>query len=323
MQMTTITSSPSISPKSFVVPPIRGHRGAASSSPGGGTSPFARPRPSPPLLARNRDVLTVSRASVPSTSISNTGSTVQSGSIAGQGPLEQNITSAPRQSSLPPSTPSFPARESASTRDFGTQYTPPGFPPTSTTQTVLVEPPEPRLEKLSSGGRKENSNSDMDSSSGDVFMTGATSEEDTSARNNQAPSTPPTGTGLSISHHPGEQPLRHHAPSNTLAGPSDTGKAVKRNESGVSTTSESSSSLLNTVPSPTKKNKLNSKDLKVMPKDYMSCDVKDLGIVIADMLMELIRLNDRLPPKEGFLTRFHSRYAEFCLPDMYRANFSL
>jgi hypothetical protein len=45
-----------------------------------------------------------------------------------------------------------------------------------------------------------------------------------------------------------------------------------------------------------------------MPKDYMLCDVRDLGHVIADMLMELVRINDPLPFKNSNLTRFHSRY---------------
>ena len=46
---------------------------------------------------------------------------------------------------------------------------------------------------------------------------------------------------------------------------------------------------------------------KVMPLDYMKADVRDLGIVIADMLMELIRINDPLPVRNEQLTRYHSR----------------
>ncbi|KAF2671626.1 cyclin-domain-containing protein [Microthyrium microscopicum] len=44
-----------------------------------------------------------------------------------------------------------------------------------------------------------------------------------------------------------------------------------------------------------------------MPKNYMDGDIREMGVIISDMLMELIRLNDQLPPREGFLTRFHSR----------------
>ncbi|KAL0258712.1 Pho80p cyclin [Diplodia seriata] len=44
-----------------------------------------------------------------------------------------------------------------------------------------------------------------------------------------------------------------------------------------------------------------------MPVRYEACDVKDLGVLISDMLMELLRLNDALPLQDGQLTRFHSR----------------
>jgi len=47
--------------------------------------------------------------------------------------------------------------------------------------------------------------------------------------------------------------------------------------------------------------------IKYMSADYMKADVRDLGAVIADMLMELVRINDPLPFKNEQLTRFHSR----------------
>lgn len=47
---------------------------------------------------------------------------------------------------------------------------------------------------------------------------------------------------------------------------------------------------------------------RVMPIKYETCDVKELGVLISDMLMELVRLNDGIPLKDGQLTRFHSRY---------------
>jgi hypothetical protein len=49
-------------------------------------------------------------------------------------------------------------------------------------------------------------------------------------------------------------------------------------------------------------------NVKVMPLKYETCDVKDLGILVSDMLMELVRLNDNMPLRDGALTRFHSRY---------------
>jgi hypothetical protein len=44
-----------------------------------------------------------------------------------------------------------------------------------------------------------------------------------------------------------------------------------------------------------------------MPLQYETCDVKDLGVLISDMLMELVRINDEQPLRDGTLTRFHSR----------------
>lgn len=47
-------------------------------------------------------------------------------------------------------------------------------------------------------------------------------------------------------------------------------------------------------------------NVKIMPLKYETCNPKDLGYLISNMLMELIRLNDKLP-LNGRLTRFHSR----------------
>lgn len=61
-------------------------------------------------------------------------------------------------------------------------------------------------------------------------------------------------------------------------------------------------------PSVTKRPRTTPSDpnLKVMPLKYETCNPKDLGYLISNMLMELIRLNDKLP-LNGRLTRFHSR----------------
>ncbi len=44
-----------------------------------------------------------------------------------------------------------------------------------------------------------------------------------------------------------------------------------------------------------------------MPVLYQNCDPKHLGVLISSMLLELIRLNDQIPLRDGRLTRFHSR----------------
>lgn len=60
--------------------------------------------------------------------------------------------------------------------------------------------------------------------------------------------------------------------------------------------------------SPAKRARPQEPNVKVMPLKYEWCDVKDLGVLISDMLMELVRLNDGFPLRDGQLTRFHSRY---------------
>ncbi|KAL9135959.1 MAG: hypothetical protein Q9175_002836 [Cornicularia normoerica] len=47
--------------------------------------------------------------------------------------------------------------------------------------------------------------------------------------------------------------------------------------------------------------------MKLMPLQYETCDVKDLVLLISNMLLELIKFNDEIPLKDGRLTRFHSR----------------
>jgi len=47
--------------------------------------------------------------------------------------------------------------------------------------------------------------------------------------------------------------------------------------------------------------------VKIMPRRYETCNPRDLGVLIANMLLELIRLNDNIPLRDGKLTRFHSR----------------
>ena len=47
--------------------------------------------------------------------------------------------------------------------------------------------------------------------------------------------------------------------------------------------------------------------VKLMPLQYETCDVKDLVLLISNMLLELIKFNDEIPLKDGCLTRFHSR----------------
>jgi hypothetical protein len=47
---------------------------------------------------------------------------------------------------------------------------------------------------------------------------------------------------------------------------------------------------------------------KILPTNYEFCDVDDLVVLVADMISELIQINDQLPLGDGGLTRFHSRF---------------
>lgn len=47
--------------------------------------------------------------------------------------------------------------------------------------------------------------------------------------------------------------------------------------------------------------------VKELPANYEYASTDDLVVLISSMLMELIRLNDKIPLREGHLTRFHSR----------------
>jgi hypothetical protein len=93
---------------------------------------------------------------------------------------------------------------------------------------------------------------------------------------------------------------------------SQSGSAVVVNQSKrvatpSSLSSLSSGSIFALSPAP-KKAKPDSatQNWRVLPRDYMQCSPRDLGLIIADMLGELIQINDEMPPK-GILTRFHSR----------------
>ncbi|KAK5309846.1 Pho80p cyclin [Exophiala xenobiotica] len=63
----------------------------------------------------------------------------------------------------------------------------------------------------------------------------------------------------------------------------------------------------NSTPSSSKKMRPQDPDVKIMPSEYWTADVRDLVFLISSMLMELIRYNDSLTLSTRNLTRFHSR----------------
>ena len=73
----------------------------------------------------------------------------------------------------------------------------------------------------------------------------------------------------------------------------------------ISTESSSAQSSLSQASAKRKRRLM--AEVKTMPAKYETCDVKDLVVLISNMLMELVRFNDEIPLRDGGLTRFHSR----------------
>jgi hypothetical protein len=152
-------------------------------------------------------------------------------------------------------------------KDSGTQYTPSGFPPTAQKH--------PRPISEGSGGKAL-----------DVEMQNASYPEP-------------------------QKPERQADGVDGNSAPTSAQLPVKEGELAFRTaqknrSNSSLSSVVSTLPSTPKKPKSKQR-AKAMPKDYMKCNALDLGAVVADMLVELIQINDEVLPKAGILTRFHSR----------------
>jgi Cyclin len=255
--MTTLTSSPSISPKPFSVPSSRSpvYRSAPSSST---STPFTRRKPSSPLpsttaAARHRDV-----------------------------PAPAPVSAADSSSEAVLRDQAERALKITRSRDFGTQYTPPGYPPTA--------PVAYRQVAGSKEERKEEGKGKVgaDKMNGpDLHMTDR-SPDDTVQNKDVVPMSSKSN-----------QPLQQ-TKEQSLESPLDAAKSKS------SSSSISLSSLVHAVPSSPKKLRSDPAKAKFMPRDYMQCNVMDLGLIISDMLLELIAINDEVPPKP-VLTRFHSR----------------
>ncbi|MCJ1410472.1 hypothetical protein MMC19_004557 [Ptychographa xylographoides] len=102
---------------------------------------------------------------------------------------------------------------------------------------------------------------------------------------------------------PPQMPLKR---SVTPASSIITATAIPAGTASTTTLANSSSSSSSQGSSP-KRARPPRAAAKFMPVAYETCDVKDLVLLISNMLMELIRFNDEIPLKDGRLTRFHSR----------------
>ena len=100
---------------------------------------------------------------------------------------------------------------------------------------------------------------------------------------------------------PPEPALEPQLPSKRAAEPATDPQTASASSSTLaksSSSSQGSSPKRARHPRPT---------VKLMPLQYETCDVKDLVLLISNMLLELIKFNDEIPLKDGRLTRFHSR----------------
>ncbi|SMR63054.1 unnamed protein product [Zymoseptoria tritici ST99CH_3D1] len=163
--------------------------------------------------------------------------------------------------------------------DAGTQYSPDGFPPTAGSKVALGtgQPPGAVVRTRKRKDVVSSSSSASDSSHEPMSGTSASS------------GAPKNAPGISNQR---DNPAHQSASASGIL-PSAPELKEARSTHGHSAAP--------------KKARPEPGSLKVMPLKYETCNPKDLGVLIANMLMELIRINDQIPLRDGRLTRFHSR----------------
>ncbi|KAF2118872.1 cyclin-domain-containing protein [Lophiotrema nucula] len=166
--------------------------------------------------------------------------------------------------------------------DAGTQYTPPDYPPT------YHPPPDAEGTTARNPVLSHRALPDIN--------TTAAARGETSA---EVAVTEPPEPELRIDPQP-VVPAQHAAqPSARTSRDGERPQRTPRQEEASVAVQQQSS--------PAKRARPQEPSVKIMPLKYETCDVKDLGVLISDMLMELVRLNDGFPLRDGQLTRFHSR----------------
>lgn len=163
--------------------------------------------------------------------------------------------------------------------DAGTQYTPPGFPPT-----YRAPPPET-------------------SSAPAPLPPTAIAPTERGETSAAAVITEPPEPDLRVDPRPVEiTHVAHPGRTTPREGDGDVQRGQQRARPDDSTSPQEEATSL------AKRPRALDPNVKIMPLKYETCDVKELGVLVADMLMELVRLNDERPLQDGQLTRFHSRY---------------
>lgn len=158
-------------------------------------------------------------------------------------------------------------------KDAGTQYSPDGFPPT-------FHPPPPPQSALPRAAPAP--------------LPSITTDEERGEPSAEPVVTEPPEPSLRIDPQP--------------VAPPQTARPVTRTSTDATRLERAQEEASAAPASPAKRARPHGANVKVMPLKYELCDVKELGVLVSDMLMELVRLNDGFPLKDGQLTRFHSRY---------------
>ncbi|EME86131.1 uncharacterized protein MYCFIDRAFT_52511 [Pseudocercospora fijiensis CIRAD86] len=175
--------------------------------------------------------------------------------------------------------------------DAGTQYSPDGFPPTAKVAAAAVDRPV--------GSRTAASGSSSNPPSTATVTV-------TRKRKEAAP--PPDSSPEPMSGASASSGAPHSAQPNE-PGVRDERSRVVGSASTPSNTDPELQEARSTHghSAAPKRSKAVPGSSKIMPLKYETCSPKDLGVLISNMLMELIRINDRIPLRDGRLTRFHSR----------------
>ena len=122
---------------------------------------------------------------------------------------------------------------------------------------------------------------------------------------------PPRTETLRVEAPPPLQPLTVAAPPVTIPTPHSPPKPLLQPESPAMKRRQSqdvpTAIIGSSQPLATKRAKSEDSPVKVLPFKYEFCPVDDMVVVISHMISELIETNDKLPLRNGVLTRFHSR----------------
>lgn len=180
--------------------------------------------------------------------------------------------------------------------DAGTQYSPEASPPTARRALAGLAATQQQQPPGSAGSaakkRKEVTRSESPPTQP---MSGATSS---SGSTSSAPRSVPAEPRLRVPPSP--------TTAKTQDGASDS-LPSRSADAGASSEPQEARSTAGHSSAPKRARPDDSAEMKVMPLRYETCNPKDLGVLISNMLMELIRLNDQIPLRDGRLTRFHSR----------------